>query len=241
MITIRTEIENIHFSIIPLFLIKGFVIETLQSPPKQIVLHITIKTNETMQNLEELKPEVLSCTKCALSETRTNVVFGNGNPNAEIMLIAEAPGFYEDKSGVVFQGKSGELLDKILAACGFTRNEHIFISNIVKCRPPENRTPSNIEKEACLPYLYSQIEIINPKIIILLGATALKGLIDPNARITQLRGQWINWNNRLIMPTYHPSALLRNPNMKRPVWEDFKNVVAKYRELVNPEHYSKHC
>ena len=194
-----------------------------------------------MCNLEELKQEILICSKCPLAKTRNNVVFGNGNPNAEIMLIAEAPGFYEDKSGIVFQGKSGELLDKILAASGFNRDDHIFISNIVKCRPPNNREPNNNEKTACIPYLYRQIDLIDPKIIILLGATALKGLIDPNARITQIRGQWIDWQNRLVMPTYHPSALLRNQNLKRPVWDDFKNIVAKYRELVNPEHYSAHC
>jgi DNA polymerase len=194
-----------------------------------------------MINLEELKQKVLSCEKCTLSKTRNNAVFGNGKPNAEIMLIAEAPGFYEDKSGIVFQGKSGELLDKILAASGFNRNEHVYISNIVKCRPPNNRPPNDTEKAACLPYLYQQIELIDPKIIILLGATALKELINPNAKITQIRGQWIDWKDRLVMPTYHPSALLRNPNLKRPVWEDFKNVVAKYRELVDSEHYSANC
>lgn len=194
-----------------------------------------------MNNLEELKQEVLSCSKCLLSQTRNNAVFGNGDPEAEIMLIAEAPGYYEDKSGEVFQGKSGVLLDKILGASGFNRNEHIYISNIVKCRPPQNREPNDAEKKACITYLYQQVEIINPKIIILLGATALKGLINPEARITQIRGQWIDWRNRLVMPTYHPSALLRNQNLKRPVWDDFKNVVSKYRELVNPEHYSAHC
>ena len=194
-----------------------------------------------MNALDELKKEVLSCTKCPLHQSRNNVVFGNGDPNAEIMLIAEAPGFYEDKSGIVFQGKSGKLLDKILAASGFNRDKHIYISNIVKCRPPNNRAPNNTEKAACIPYLFDQIDIIDPKIIILLGSTALKGLIDPNAKITQVRGQWINWNGKLVMPTYHPSALLRNPALKRPVWEDFKNVVAKYRELVDPEHYSKYC
>ena len=194
-----------------------------------------------MNALDELKTEVLSCEKCPLHQSRTNVVFGNGDQNAEIMLIAEAPGFYEDKSGIVFQGKSGKLLDKILAASGFNRDKHIYISNIVKCRPPNNRAPNSVEKEACIPYLFDQIEIIDPKIIILLGSTALKGLIDPNAKITQVRGQWINWNGKLVMPTYHPSALLRNPALKRPVWEDFKNVVAKYRELVDPEHYSKYC
>lgn len=194
-----------------------------------------------MKNLEAIKQEVLSCSKCPLHQTRNHAVFGNGNPNAEIMLIAEAPGFYEDKNGKVFQGRSGELLDKILAASGFDRNEHLYISNIVKCRPPNNRQPNETEKTACLPYLYQQIEIIDPKIIILLGATALKGLINPNAKITQMRGQWIDWKDRLAIPTYHPSALLRNHNLKRPVWEDFKNVVAKYRELINPEHYSPHC
>ncbi len=194
-----------------------------------------------MSQFEELKQKVLSCTNCPLHQTRNNAVFGNGNPKADIMLIAEAPGFYEDKSGIVFQGKSGELLDKIFAACGFNREEHMFISNIVKCRPPNNREPNDTEKKACLPYLYNQIEIVDPQIIILLGATALKGLIDPNARITQVRGQWIDWENRQVIPTYHPSALLRNQNLKRPVWTDFKNVVAKYRELVNPEHYSEHC
>lgn len=191
--------------------------------------------------LETLKHEVLSCTKCPLHLSRTHAVFGNGNPHAGIMLIAEAPGFYEDKSGIVFQGKSGELLDKILAASGFSRDEHIFISNIVKCRPPNNRPPTLIEKQACLPYLHQQIELISPAIIILLGATALKGLIDPDARITQVRGQWIHWENHWVMPTYHPSALLRNPTLKRPVWDDFKAVVTKYRELINPEHYSTHC
>ncbi len=194
-----------------------------------------------MDNLEELKQEVLSCSQCPLQQTRTHAVFGNGNPDAEIMLIAEAPGFYEDKNGRVFQGKSGELLDKILAVSGFDRNEHVYISNIVKCRPPNNRAPNETEKTACFPYLYRQIEIINPKIIILLGATAVKGLINPHAKITQMRGQWIDWRDRLVLPTYHPSALLRNPHLKRPVWEDFKSVVAKYRELVNSEHYSDYC
>jgi len=194
-----------------------------------------------MDDFEELKKEILSCTRCALSETRHNVVFGNGNPHADIMLIGEGPGYYEDMKGIAFVGRSGQLLDKILACCGFNREKHVFIGNIVKCRPPENRNPKPEERQACLPYLYKQIEYIDPKIIILLGATALKGLIDPNARITQARGQWIKWNDRLVMPTYHPSALLRNEKLKRPVWEDFKNVVVKYRELVDPEHVSKYC
>ncbi|MCB2194283.1 MAG: uracil-DNA glycosylase [Bacteroidetes bacterium] len=194
-----------------------------------------------MDDFEQLKHEVNQCTKCNLSKTRTNAVFGEGARHAKIMCIGEGPGYYEDQQGRPFVGKSGQLLDKILEVCGFNRKEHVFIGNIVKCRPPNNRDPLPEERETCLPYLYKQIEMIDPKIIILLGATALKGLIDPNARITKVRGQWLTWNNRLVMPTFHPSALLRNEKLKRPAWEDFKKVVAKYRELVNKNHYSAHC
>ena len=194
-----------------------------------------------MDDFDQLKHEVNQCTKCDLSKTRTNAVFGEGASHAEIMCIGEGPGYYEDQQGRPFVGKSGQLLDKILDVCGLNRKEHVFIGNIVKCRPPNNRDPLPEERETCIPYLYKQIEMIDPKIIILLGATALKGLIDPNARITKVRGEWMNWNNRLVMPTFHPSALLRNEKLKRPAWEDFKKVVAKYRELVNENHYSAHC
>ena len=194
-----------------------------------------------MDEFEQLQKDVKNCTKCDLCKGRTHVVFGEGFRNADIMCVGEGPGYYEDQQGRPFVGKSGQLLDKILSVCGFSREEHTFIGNIVKCRPPNNRDPFPEEREACIPYLYKQIELINPKIIILLGATALKGLIDPNARITKLRGEWMEWNGRLIMPTFHPSALLRNEKLKRPAWDDFKKVVAKYRELVNPNHYSEHC
>lgn len=194
-----------------------------------------------MDDFEQLKQEVNQCIKCNLSQTRNNAVFGEGARHAEIMCIGEGPGYYEDQQGRPFVGKSGQLLDKILDVCGFTRKEHVFIGNIVKCRPPNNRDPLPEERNTCIPYLYKQIEMIDPKIIILLGATALKGLIDPNARITKVRGEWMTWNNRLVMPTFHPSALLRNEKLKRSAWEDFKKVVAKYRELVNESHYSAHC
>ncbi|MCK5168481.1 MAG: uracil-DNA glycosylase [Bacteroidales bacterium] len=194
-----------------------------------------------MDDFERLKQEVNQCTKCSLHKTRTNVVFGEGSQNAGIMLIGEGPGYYEDQQGRPFVGKSGQLLDKILDVCGFNRKEHVFIGNIVKCRPPDNRDPLPEERESCLPYLYKQIEMIEPKIIILLGATALKGLIDPNAKITKIRGEWLHWNDRLVMPTFHPSALLRNEKLKQPVWEDFKKVVAKYREIVNENHHSDYC
>jgi len=190
------------------------------------------------EKFQKLKEEVLQCTNCALSQNRTHVVFGEGPSDADIFCIGEGPGRDEDLTGRPFVGRSGQLLDKILAACGFNRKEHVFIGNIVKCRPPNNRAPLPEERSMCLPYLLQQIELVNPKIIILLGATALNGLLDPKLKITQVRGTWIEWQGRWVMPVFHPSALLRNPNLKRPTWEDFKKVVTRYRELVNPEHSS---
>jgi DNA polymerase len=185
-----------------------------------------------------LKEDILRCTKCELVKSRNHVIFGEGNIQANIFIIGEAPGREEDLIGRPFVGKSGQLLDKILAACGFTRDEHVFISNIVKCRPPENRVPTPQEAAVCMPWLLKQIELVNPKILILLGATALKYMAGPEHRITRERGNWINCQNRLAMPVYHPAALLRNPLLKRDTWEDFKKIVLKYRELVNPGHYS---
>lgn len=185
-----------------------------------------------------LKEELLRCTKCELAKTRNHVIFGEGNLNGGIFIIGEAPGKDEDIMGRPFVGKSGQLLDKILAACGFTRSEHVFISNIVKCRPPDNRMPTPKEAAACMPWLLKQIELADPKILILLGATALKYMIGQERRITQERGKWIIWKERLTMPVYHPAALLRDPSLKRDTWEDFKQIVLKYRELIKPEHYS---
>jgi uracil-DNA glycosylase len=186
---------------------------------------------------EQIEKSAIGCTKCNLSKSRTQVVFGEGNVHAGIMLIGEGPGYYEDELGRPFVGPSGELLDKILGACGFTRWEHVYIANIVKCRPPQNREPLPEERQACLPYLKEQIRLINPRIIVLLGATALKGLISADMKISEFRGKWIDWENRNVMPTYHPAALLRNPSLKKDSWDDFKKVVVRYRELVNPGHY----
>jgi len=191
-------------------------------------------------SLEDFKKEVLSCNKCSLAHTRKNVIFGEGSSHAPIFIIGEAPGKEEDQQGRPFVGYSGQLLDKILDACGFTRTRHVFISNILKCRPPGNRVPLPEEIEVCKPYLLRQIELINPKILILLGATALKAMIGPEMRITKIRGNWINWENRLVMPVYHPSALLRNPELKRDTWKDFKKIVLKYRQIVDQSHYSAH-
>lgn len=190
--------------------------------------------------MQLLNADIQKCTKCELHKTRNHVIFGEGNFKAEIMIIGEAPGREEDLQGRPFVGKSGQLLDKILAACGFTREEHVFISNIVKCRPPDNRVPTSQEANICKPWLLNQMELINPKIIILLGATALKYMAGPEHRITRERGTWINCYDRLAMPVYHPAALLRDPSLKQDTWEDYKKIVIKYRELVNPNHYSAH-
>jgi len=198
------------------------------------------ETNAVQTPFESLKEEVLSCQKCPLAKTRNHVIFGEGNTQAPIFIIGEAPGRDEDLIGRPFVGRSGQLLDKILAACGFNRKDHVFISNIIKCRPPENREPSREERKACLPYLVRQIDLINPPILILLGGTALKSLAGQDKKITQLRGNWIYWQQRLAMPVYHPSALLRNPALKRDTWEDFKKIVFKYRELIDPSHHSAH-
>lgn len=188
--------------------------------------------------IEVLRDEVLKCAKCGLAHSRQHAVFGEGNTNGGIFIIGEAPGRDEDIEGKPFVGKSGQLLDKILAACGFARNEHVFISNIIKCKPPDNRIPTPQEASICMPWLLKQIELVNPKILIFLGATALKYMAGPEYRITRDHGNWINWQNRLAMPVYHPAALLRNPSLKRDTWDDFKKIVFKYRELVNPGHYS---
>ena len=193
-----------------------------------------------ISEIEELRKEILNCTKCGLSSTRNHVIFGEGNTNAEVLLIGEAPGRDEDIQGRPFVGKSGQLLDKILAACGFTRNEHVFISNIVKCRPPNNRVPNPQEAATCMPWLLKQIELIDPKIIILSGATALKYILGNEHRITRDHGNWFSWKNRYVMPVFHPSALLRDPSLKRPEWEDFKKIIYKYRDLIDPNHYSAH-
>jgi uracil-DNA glycosylase family 4 len=193
-----------------------------------------------MMSFETLNREILNCDRCGLAQTRNHVIFGEGNPNAPILIIGEAPGRDEDMKGRPFVGRSGQLLDKILHACGFNRYQHVFITNIIKCRPPGTRVPSLEEIQICKPYLLQQINLIDPRILILLGATALKSMTGEDQKITKVRGTWINCENRLAMPVYHPSALLRNPALKRDTWEDFKKIVRKYRQIVDNTHYSVH-
>jgi len=190
------------------------------APPAQP----TINAVEAEKALREVAKRVSVCTLCPLHQTRTKTVPGQGSSHPEIMFIGEGPGADEDQQGLAFVGKAGQLLTKIVEAMGFKRDE-VFIGNIVKCRPPDNRVPLPDEMTACLPYLKEQIALLQPKVIVALGATAVKGLLNTQTGITKLRGQWMSYQGIDLMPTYHPAYLLRNPDGKRDVWEDMKAVL----------------
>lgn len=196
-------------------------------------LQLTFEDLAGPQTLEELKNSISNCQKCGLAANRTNVVFGDGNPFALVMFVGEGPGADEDRLGQPFVGAAGKLLDRILAACEITREE-VYIANIVKCRPPGNRVPLKEEAEACITFLQQQIGLIKPRIMVLLGSTALQNLVSPDARITRVRGQWLGpLYGAKVMPTYHPAALLRDPSKKREVWEDFQKIRDEYNALKN--------
>ncbi|MFO7941591.1 MAG: uracil-DNA glycosylase [Bacillota bacterium] len=178
-----------------------------------------------IDDLAELERMALACRRCHLRETCNTVVFGEGSPEARLVFVGEAPGADEDRQGRPFVGRAGRLLDRILTACGLERGE-VYITNIVKCRPSSNRTPTEAERNYCIPYLHAQMRLIEPEIIVTLGAAATQGLIDPRARITRMRGSWQWWHGIRVMPTFHPAALLRDPNKKAPVWEDMKKILA---------------
>ncbi len=184
-----------------------------------------------MYTLEELKEITHNCRKCRLSKGRTNVVFGQGNPKAHIMFIGEGPGRDEDLRGEAFVGAAGKLLTKAIEAIGLKR-EDVFIANIVKCRPPNNRNPQEDEIQSCIPYLRWQVKLIKPKIIVCLGSIAAKNIIDKNLKITRQRGEWIEKKGYKIMPTFHPAALLRDESKKKPFWEDFKEIKKEYEKTV---------
>lgn len=179
--------------------------------------------------LDVYKLHIQNCEKCSLAKTRTHFVFGEGNPQADIMFIGEAPGRDEDLQGRPFVGKAGQLLNKILAAIHLKREE-VYIANILKCRPPNNRTPSVDEIELCKPYLFKQIEMIQPKIICLLGAVAVRGVLGTTSPLSSLRGRIQSFHGIDVIVTYHPAALLRNPKYKRPTWEDMKMLRKLYDE-----------
>ena len=180
---------------------------------------------------ETLKNNCLKCKKCGLCETRTNVVFGYGNPLSEVMFIGEGPGEQEDLQGKPFVGRSGKLLDKMLAEIGLSREENIYIANIVKCRPPKNRDPLPEEQDMCIDWLRNQTALLKPKIIVAVGRIAAMKIIDDKIKITKDHGKFYKKKNILFMPTIHPAAVLRNPKQKVLVEEDFLNLKQKIEEI----------
>ena len=183
------------------------------------------------QSLETYREQIENCTQCALSRTRRHFVFGSGQASANLMLIGEAPGEEEDRKGKPFVGKAGQLLDKILESIAFQRNE-VFIGNILKCRPPGNRDPQPDEIEHCLPYLINQIKIIQPAIILALGRIAAQTLLESTVSLGQMRGKIHPFGNASLIVTYHPAALLRNPQWKRATWEDMQMLRKHYDKTV---------
>lgn len=177
-------------------------------------------------NWENLEKSIIGCKKCKLCNNRTNIVFGYGNKNADVMFIGEGPGADEDIQGVPFVGKAGKLMDMAFEGLGINRSE-VYIANIVKCRPPQNRVPEQDEADSCLNYLRNQVILVKPKIIVLLGSTALKNILGRELSITACRGKWIEKKGIHYMPTWHPAALLRDENKKIEFWRDLKQVVEK--------------
>ncbi|UOD34486.1 uracil-DNA glycosylase [Deferribacteraceae bacterium V6Fe1] len=173
---------------------------------------------------DALIERVKSCQKCQLAKSRQNIVFGEGNVSADLMFIGEGPGAEEDKQGRPFVGRAGQLLTKMIQAMGLKR-EDVYIANIVKCRPPDNRNPFKEEAQSCIEYLMEQIKIVRPKVIICLGSVAATYLLNTEKQISKLRGQFTNFNDIKVMPTFHPAYLLRNPSKKKETWEDLKKVI----------------
>ena len=189
------------------------------------------KEKQMYQTLDEIKEEVKKCTKCNLCQNRTNTVFADGNPNAKIMFIGEGPGADEDKEGVPFVGKAGKLMNQAFKGLGIDRSK-IYIANIVKCRPPGNRTPLKNEAEACLDYLRNQVILVKPE---LMGNTALKNILGDQYGITSSRGKWIEKKGIKYMPTFHPAALLRDDTKKIDFWNDLKLVLKECNGKLEKE------
>jgi DNA polymerase len=188
------------------------------------------KRESPRPTLAEIRRDLGECRRCKLHRKRTNIVFGSGNARAKLVFVGEGPGRDEDLQGEPFVGQAGKLLTRIIEAIQLTREE-VYIANIVKCRPPENRNPEPDEIAACEPFLVRQLEAIRPKLICALGTFAAQTLLQTAEKISALRGRFHSYRGILLMPTYHPAFLLRNPNFKREVWEDVKKVKAEYEKL----------
>jgi uracil-DNA glycosylase len=175
--------------------------------------------------LLKVRSDLGECTRCKLHSTRHTIVFGDGSPKAELVFVGEGPGADEDAQGLPFVGRAGKLLTQMIEAMGLQRKD-VYICNVVKCRPPENRLPEEDEVKTCSPFLFRQLDVIAPKVIVCLGAVAAKTLLQTNRGISQFRGQWLEYRGRKLMATYHPAYLLRNPNAKGEVWKDLQKVMA---------------
>ncbi len=181
-------------------------------------------------NWEDLEKSIIGCKKCKLCTNRTNIVFADGNRNANVMLIGEGPGADEDRQGVPFVGRAGQLMNKAFEGLGIDRTK-LYIANIVKCRPPNNRVPEEDEARACLDYLRNQVILVKPQIIVLMGSTALQNILGKEYKITASRGNWIEKKGIMYLPTWHPAAILRDENKKIDFWRDFKKVINMCEEL----------
>ena len=199
--------------------------------PESILYEKPHKKTDPVSSLTVLKNDVINCKKCSLSDTRTNAVFGVGDFSASLMLVGEAPGEQEDLSGEPFVGRAGQLLDKMLAAIDRSRKNDVFICNVLKCRPPENRDPKSDEINQCEPYLVNQIDLIKPKLIVALGRIAGKTLLGVDKSLKDMRKKIHNYHDSDLIVTYHPAALLRNPNWKPYAWEDFKWIRSILEEV----------
>lgn len=192
----------------------------------------TVRPVDTVRAAEavgQIREEIGDCTRCKLHATRSNIVYGVGDPCAELMFVGEAPGRDEDQQGVPFVGRAGQLLTKIIEAIDL-RREDVYIANVIKCRPPRNRNPEPDEIETCQPYLFGQIDAIQPKVIVALGAFAVKTLLQSDESISKLRGRTFDYRGAKLIPTFHPAYLLRSPDKKADVWEDMKKVRSLLRE-----------
>ena len=214
---------------------KPPVVESPPPAPEKTTPSTTAvaSTADRAAGLAEIAKKISECMECELCNTRSKTVPGQGNQQPEVMFVGEGPGHEEDQQGLAFVGPAGKLLTRMIEAMGYTRDD-VFIANVVKCRPPGNRTPYPHEMQACLPYLAAQIRILQPKVIVSLGATALKGLVEVRAGITKLRGKWLSFEGIDLMPTYPPAYLLRSPEYKKDTWEDLKTVLKHLGREIPP-------
>ena len=214
--------------------IKGYLLYAdllgITELPLEITEEPRIVVSKAEDNLKTIRLELGDCTRCHLHKTRTNIVFGDGNPNAKVMFVGEAPGADEDAQGVPFVGRAGQLLNRVLEMIGMPREE-VYIANILKCRPPDNRTPAPDEMAACMPFLLKQIEAIRPRVICALGAVAMNALMGRKMPITKVRGTTLKTpQGHILVPTFHPAYLLRNPSEKKKFIQDLQDIKRAYYE-----------